>query len=772
MRHFLPYCLLALAIASCGVLEQPQAAPPLIAPPTMIVLPPPTTMPTIKTQPTPRPSTPLPDSPNPTFTQANAALPLDDLLFQAGDLPDPSIDAQVSPELAEWAELKLDATGGAVVSFERDGKQKGRIEIFFYATPLTLKRDYAYLLDSLSYASNRVPQQGIGEKAMLLIDNHDQARYSLIFTLCRTIATIRLQPPIDQQTILAYGARLAQRIDAVDCQGAAHAPLQTPAIVAAPATPFPTAAVVAHNAAQVLPLADANGATTIRAYTFADPDHGWLALGATILATSDGGTSWHEQYRTDSVVKTIRFVSAQRGWIETERGYILTEDGGATWQHADTEPAGSSTLMAASDSVRDNHDFPSYHFCPEEAPLAGKFIAIDALTGWTFCTNGPEMHFDRVRLFSTSDGGTHWTMISDAPPYGRHGIANVVFLDARHGWISTTGGLYATSDGGSTWADLRVPGVEFETRIRDVRFLSRAQGFVILPNGNLSDSLLQTQDGGTTWQKIFISPPPTLWPDGPVQFFSDSSGIGTDSDSTFLKTADGGATWTMLGKIDSCGTYGHRISGISFPDQQNGWATANCGDHPMLYRTSNGGITWAQIASLANVTDDYATVTFIDTQVGYLVGDTGHLLRSDDGGMTWALIPSNLAHAAAIRFVTSDTGWELHNQQLFMTRDGGQTWGPIGIGAPIRQFWLLPDGHAWAIADGGERDHSATRLFTTVDGGQTWSESVLTGIRLAQDRQGTYGNQIQFTDANQGWLRVGVQLYTTQDAGQSWVQVH
>jgi hypothetical protein len=75
-------------------------------------------------------------------------------------------------------------------------------------------------------------------------------------------------------------------------------------------------------------------ASRISAYTFADADHGWLAIDQKLWHTSDGGTTWQPQLDLPDPAEQIVFTSLQQGWIATTTGYLVTDDGGATWQPA------------------------------------------------------------------------------------------------------------------------------------------------------------------------------------------------------------------------------------------------------------------------------------------------------------------------------------------------------------------------------------------------------------------------------------------------------
>ncbi|HEY5837508.1 MAG TPA: P-loop NTPase fold protein [Pyrinomonadaceae bacterium] len=72
-------------------------------------------------------------------------------------------------------------------------------------------------------------------------------------------------------------------------------------------------------------------------YFLDDGQRGWVSgSNGAILATSDGGTSWHRQISgTTSQLNAIVFLAdGRRGWVVGNYGLVLsTDDGGATWLH-------------------------------------------------------------------------------------------------------------------------------------------------------------------------------------------------------------------------------------------------------------------------------------------------------------------------------------------------------------------------------------------------------------------------------------------------------
>jgi hypothetical protein len=212
------------------------------------------------------------------------------------------------------------------------------------------------------------------------------------------------------------------------------------------------------------------------------------------------------------------FASPGTGWayagnLETAQCRVLyTDDAGATWAPQLAWHGLSYRGLVAFDerraavglSVSQGKDINGYR-PPPRAP-GDPFI-------------GPELF-----LASTVDGGTTWTL---APVPGSQ-VAGLHFLAPRQMWVTLRvsglvrapdgsfrrreGGdradLMRTTDGGITWQRARgMDGVG----AMSVRFRSVAEGLLVAAGerGRI-DLLYQTADGGLSWERVPLEPPPGL----------------------------------------------------------------------------------------------------------------------------------------------------------------------------------------------------------------------------------------------------------------------
>lgn len=291
------------------------------------------------------------------------------------------------------------------------------------------------------------------------------------------------------------------------------------------------------------PLGGLTGAV-LSDITFPDAQHGWIAGsagGGFLLATDDGGSSWHRAYPSASLrpALDIAFVSPTVGFglgvMGDGRVVLRTEDGGTTWRSIGRLPA---------DAV-----------VPDREPVLS---FVDAHHGWAAVVDG---------LLATSDGGLTWHDVPGAPPGG------VAFADLLHGcagWFGTASA--ATSDGGATWVPVTASRglTACAAGLVDPAWTAAAQPFdpgnliylaaIVGPTyawalgmlGTADQLVVATTDAGSTWTAYHWPVPPDgvggFGPDGPVRlsFVGPTTGWLFTQFGHLFQTTDGGASWREL----------------------------------------------------------------------------------------------------------------------------------------------------------------------------------------------------------------------------------
>ena len=75
------------------------------------------------------------------------------------------------------------------------------------------------------------------------------------------------------------------------------------------------------------------------AVAFPSTSRGWAAGKGAIIATTDGGATWTQQYKGRADIRSLVFADDLHGWAVASDSLLRTADGGATWSPAG-EPEG------------------------------------------------------------------------------------------------------------------------------------------------------------------------------------------------------------------------------------------------------------------------------------------------------------------------------------------------------------------------------------------------------------------------------------------------
>jgi photosystem II stability/assembly factor-like uncharacterized protein len=280
---------------------------------------------------------------------------------------------------------------------------------------------------------------------------------------------------------------------------------------------------------------------------------------------------------------------------------------------------------------------------------------------------GPETCWvagDKSTILFTSDGGTTWqAQLGGDPEATDEDLAEIFFLDDKHGWAKTDRSkLMATTDG-TTWAELG----KLPATAKGLWFSSPQTGFVSDNHDSTSRTVLnRTDDGGRTWtrtlpcgvdaivdglpRKLGCLTSDTQFVTPQAGFLGGSAPIGNAIyTAAFSKTIDGGATWTSM----VIPATKHGIDSIHFWSEKDGLALLASGQ---TFWTADAGTTWTGSVNPPAWRSHYASgegkiivgVNRTGQQIGY----------SFNGGRNFTSRPANLpAQASAITFPDAQHGY-------------------------------------------------------------------------------------------------------------------
>jgi photosystem II stability/assembly factor-like uncharacterized protein len=217
------------------------------------------------------------------------------------------------------------------------------------------------------------------------------------------------------------------------------------------------------------------------AFSFPDIAHGWIAAWGNLagdpemISTQDGGQHW--QGVSHQFLQRMQFIDDTHGYGTVADKFFRTDDGGRSWVET---------------------KIPNIVFID-----CMMFLTPD--NGWIAGTTA--MSGKDLLVFRTVNGGRDWKEFRTTPPRPPERVRDLFFLDQQRGWLTLWNRigegayLYSTVDGGKHWTpdpDLLFQGKDGVASV--VRFTSRERGFVFF-NRNGKSSLAYTTDGGNHWSE-------------------------------------------------------------------------------------------------------------------------------------------------------------------------------------------------------------------------------------------------------------------------------
>lgn len=337
--------------------------------------------------------------------------------------------------------------------------------------------------------------------------------------------------------------------------------------------------------------------------------------------------------------------------------------------------------------------------------------------------------------------------------------------------------------------------------------------------GQASDILLLTSDGGRAWQNrtpraALQTPPPQglsatafFGPGGLAWVLFTGREAYTPSGQVVWRTSDYGQTWQASAELSLEGLPTEHFfpDHLGFLDERRGWLMARLGagmshDYIAVFLTDDGGQTWQRVLdpqrTPALMACPKTGLAFSTPLNGWLTGDCPGLMpglflySTRDGGETWqpVSLPVPPGQPASL-FTGSNAGCGIPilaytgaDAVLFSVRcspyNGGkasawlyatQTGGAFSVRAlpqPYGKFQFLNPQEGWFIGAQTGDPAAPGEIYHTVDGGQTWKAVILTAWQGVPN----------FIDSNTGWVvaRTGEKsaLVYTANGGVLWEEIN
>jgi photosystem II stability/assembly factor-like uncharacterized protein len=251
---------------------------------------------------------------------------------------------------------------------------------------------------------------------------------------------------------------------------------------------------------------------------------------------------------------------------------------------------------------------------------------------------------------------------------------NLIGVDALSEQIAWIGGLNGTvlqtDDGGNTWNE--VWGLSDTLHIYNIEGLDADNALVSAWSEDSSTTyIFRTNDGGLSWLSVYEQAYGFI---DDITMFNQTEGVAIGDPVggfwTILKTTDGGHTWLPIPEARAAleNEYGLR-NGVTWVSEFTGWVGTT---GPRAYRIEDSGQSWTQVEIL--FLPNVRALAFTSTGTGMAVAWTGELAKTMDGGDNWEEIQSPLNGNTSYVFSQADVFWLMIDNSIFISTDNGLNW--------------------------------------------------------------------------------------------------
>ena len=307
-----------------------------------------------------------------------------------------------------------------------------------------------------------------------------------------------------------------------------------------------------------------------------------------------------------------------------------------------------------------------------------------------------------------------WTLLESGVRARLRGVSAV---NRDVAWASGAAGtILRTDNGGTSWQKLTIPGAE-QLDFRDIDAVSERTAYALSIGPGTASRIYKTEDAGARWELQFQNGDPKAFYDA-MAFSSAKNGIAVsdsvDGRFVLLRTSDGGKRWVPVASealpaaLEGEGAFAASGTNIAVRGR-NIWIGTGAGR--VLY-SHDGGRNWAIATTglAASASAGIFSIAFRDAKRGIVVGGdykreehaADNAAVTEDGGRTWRAV-------TGLGGLRSVVAWLSKTEQLVaigpsgtdLSMDDGRSWRAIR-GPGFHTFSAAPGARAgWAAGERG-----------------------------------------------------------------------
>jgi photosystem II stability/assembly factor-like uncharacterized protein len=176
------------------------------------------------------------------------------------------------------------------------------------------------------------------------------------------------------------------------------------------------------------------------------------------------------------------------------------------------------------------------------------------------------------------------------------------------------------------------------------------------------------------------------------------------------------------------------------------------------------------------------SVCFVDSLLGYVVGDNSTVLKTTNGGKNWVRLPIPIQSLPLrkVQFVSKTVGFIVSRNGSFLsTIDGGLSWSvssiiPDSSGFYHEDLCFIDENEGWIPGRKEGKNYGIGVILHTTDGGKTWNKQL--ELKSYSQTDVKYFTSTKFINKQTGWALASdyfdnfspTFLYGTKDGGNNW----